>query len=664
MTKHPLYRRPHQGHGERVSRRRRLAMALAVAIFGAMLGIGVAIGVLVHQVRQGLPDIAELDSYAPDVVTNVYDRHGEKVAEFFVQRRILIGIEEMPPILIQALQAVEDSRFQRHPGIDLIGIGRAALRNLQAGRVVEGASTITQQLARNLFLSADRTFMRKLREQWLSVQIEQRHTKEEILAMYANHIYLGNGAYGVEAAARAYFGKPALELAITEAALIAALPKGPAVYDPFRYPERALARRNIVLGRLADEGFLEAEDAAILAREPLGLRPEQRHRLAPHFMEQVRRELYARHERGLYREGLEVFTTLDPDAQRAAEEAVANGLDAVAERQDGAEPEGALVALELSTGAVLAMVGGRDFAESEFNRATQARRQVGSTIKPFVAAAALQRGRSPTTILPDEPVTFFPGKAWAWTPRNFTRRHYGPTSLREALAKSRNVPMASLASQVGIGGVIDLLQVAGVKSPLRPYLALSLGAGEATLLELTAAYGAFGSYGLAPQPYLIREVRDRQGLALYQTEPEHAAAMPPAVAEIALSLLLEVVSNGTATKAKALPYPVGGKTGTTSGNTDAWFVGLSASWAVGVWLGRDDSTSLGRGETGGRAALPVWIEFMSQARPEDEAFPSVRYAKEALVCAESGSLAGPQCTGRAEMFVPGTVPVEVCPLRH
>jgi penicillin-binding protein 1A len=634
-----------------------------------LLMVAAVVGVvLLIPILRDLPDIDLLRSFQPSIVTTVYDDRDEPIGEFFVERRVLVALEEVPLELLQALQAVEDVRFREHPGFDPIGIARALVNNLRAGRVVEGASTITQQLTRNLFLSSERSYQRKIREQYLAYTIERTFTKEEILRMYVNQIYFGHGAYGVEAAARTFFGCSVSGLSLHQCALLAALPKSPTHYSPLRRPEAALRRRNLVLERMVAAGFLGEEEAATAAARDLDLSPRQAHQFAPHFIEQVRRELYARHDMALYREGLNVYTTLDRAMQEAAELAVQEGLHELMARRGidpkaVEHPEAALIAIEAGTGHIKALVGGYSFAESEFNRAYQAQRQVGSTVKPFVYAAALLQGYTPASVILDAPVTFFPDKPWRWRPQNFERRFHGPTRLREALAKSRNVVTARLAAEIGIESVVDLARQMGVDSPLRPYLALALGAGEVTLREMTGAYSVFLNDGIYIRPTWLRRVTDRRGLVLDASAPETRQALDPAVAGIMRSMLREVVESGTARQAKKLPFPVCGKTGTTNGYTDAWFVGFSPRLVAGVWVGYDLKVPLGNRETGSRAALPIWLQFMAAAHEgtSELSFPPPHGVESALICPRSGLLAGPACPKpREEFFLPGTVPVELC----
>lgn len=624
-------------------------------------------------VARDLPDIDAVQAYRPDVSTIVTDRDGAVLAEFFVQRRVVVSLETIPGHVLDAFQSVEDVRFRSHPGVDVLGILRAILANLAAGRPVEGASTITQQLARNMFLSHERTLTRKLKEQVLAFRIERSHTKAEILTMYLNQIYMGHGNYGVEAASRFYFGKSVADVSVVEAAMLAALPKGPELFTPRRYPERALRRRNLVLDRMAAADVITAEAAARLKEQPIDLAEvPDRAKIAPYFVEEVRRFLFDRFGRETYRGGLRVETTLDRAAQEAAEAATHAGLDAYRARHPSREepPQHALLALRVGSGEVLAMVGGRDYNESEFNRATQGRRQIGSTVKPWVYAAAIQRGYTPASIIHDVPTTFFADKPWRWTPGNYSGRHYGPTRLREALARSRNVPAAIVAEEIGVGSVISLLRRAGVASPMEPHLALSLGAADLTLAELARSYAVFANRGIAVEPSFIRRVTDADGVVLYEHESRTREVLPVAVAGLMNHLLHEVVATGTARKARSLGFPVAGKTGTTNNNTDAWFIGFSEEVVCGVWVGYDQPRSLGRRETGGKAALPIWIEFMGQVhnRPSESQGPpawTTRRLDEVLICPESGQFAGRPCPQSiTEVFLPGTAPQGDCPVHR
>jgi penicillin-binding protein 1A len=668
----PARRRPLKlGHSTRL--RLVAALVLLAAVFGGTTG---------YFVRRDMPSLRNLEEYAPPEMTRIQARDGARLAVFGTEKRILLDLDEIPGSFRDALIASEDSRFDEHAGIDIVGGLRALWTDLRHGRMAQGASTLTMQVAGNLFLDRrERTVQRKLQEAFLAMEIERRFSKEEILRTYSNHVHFGHGLYGVEAAARYYFGKSARRLSTGESAtLVGVLPR-PADYSPYVDMERATKRRDLVLRRMVAEGYLTAEEAARIVDEPIELRRrEAEHEAAPYFTEAVRRRIQERHGSDeLYRRGLLVTTTLDPRLQSVAERAVETGLRALNQRiasrrsreglaaAQGDEVQGALIAIEPSTGEVLALVGGSDFSSSEYDRATQAKRQPGSLFKPFVFAAALSEGWTLADTLLDEPTVFLDGpRAEPYQPENFSRKYYGTITLRTALEKSVNIPTVKLLERVGYDAVIDTTRRLGVKSRLRPYPSLALGAFELTLLEVTSAYGAFANQGILMEPHLIEEVTDREGKTIERAKPAVTETVSPQVAYLMNHVLTGVVRDGTGRSAgAALQRTLAGKTGTTDNNTDAWFVGYSRDLVVGVWVGYDEPRGLGERETGARAALPIWTEFMRDALRDtpDEAFPVPQGITTATVdrhngCRASGWAAA--STRVAEAFVAGTEPTGNC----
>jgi penicillin-binding protein 1A len=581
--------------------------------------------------------VKALEEYTPSVGTKVYADDDEFLTEFQAERRIFVPLQQIPPVLRNAVVAVEDARFYSHFGVDLKGIARAAYANFRRGRVVEGGSTITQQLAKVLFLTPDRSFSRKVKEALLAFELEKRYSKDRLLELYLNQIYMGHGAYGVEAAARAYFGKSVQDLTLAEAALLAALPRSPGNYSPFEHPEVAQRRRAIVLARMLEQGYTTETEAKRANRAALGLVTSERRRgSGQYFLEHLQQTLEAKYGSDvLYKSGLAVYTTLDPVLQRVAEQALRDGLDAVAARQTARAakakppahpvpaPEGAVVVIEAQTGYVRALVGGADFARSEFNRALHARRQAGSAFKPFVYLAALESGRTPADVLDDSPVRYVSaGKVWA--PENYDGKFRGPVSMQEALEESINVPTIRLLEEVGVARVIEAARRAGIRGPLPHDLTLALGTGDTTLLELTSAYGTFANQGIRMEPIMVRYVTDAQGRLLEENIPEGREGIEPGVAQALTAMLQGVVERGTAVTARVLERPLAGKTGTTNDFSNAWFVGYTPSTVAGVWVGYDRPRSLGPEETGARAALPIWVAIMRQAlrgQPVEEFAP-------------------------------------------
>jgi penicillin-binding protein 1A len=685
---------------------RRLLFALMVLVSAL---IGTTAGLLLVY-STDLPEVEELEHYRPGSITQLYDDQNRIIGSFALQRRVVAAYEDFPPVLRDALVSVEDKDFYRHSGINLWRVFGAAFRDIESGGKVQGGSTITMQLARNLFLSPDRSFHRKVQETLLAIQIERRFTKPQIFTLYANQIFLGHGVYGFEAASEYYFNKPAKQLALEEAALLAGLPKAPANYSPVVHPDRAVKRRNLVINSMMEDGKITAEQATQARSRPLHL--DVAHdpaSLAPFFVEEVRRYLETKYGSDQVHEGgLRVNTTLDVDLQRAANRAVLDGLAAY-ERRHGwtghldnvlamgvtlngyhhldwvDEPEaggyihalvtsvsptsaaikfgrftasissadvswthhkfrelfkpgdivyvkitsleggkahvtlekdsgvqGALVAIENATGEIKAMVGGRDFNQSKFNRATQALRQVGSSFKPYVYTAAIDQGAKPDDTILDVPVTFNTASG-PYAPHNYDEKFEGTITLRRALAQSRNIPALKLADHMGIKTVIDYAHRFGITSNIPAYLPVALGAAEVTPLEQTSAYTVFPSDGVRIAPRYITKVSDYEGRVLEQSYPDAKDVISVTTARTMTAMLREVVLHGTAISAAAMNYPLAGKTGTTNGFTDAWFIGFSPTLTAGVWMGYDEKKALGAKESGAHAALPIWIDFMKSA---------------------------------------------------
>jgi penicillin-binding protein 1A len=680
-------------------------MVLVSALIGATAGL-----LLVYSTD--LPQVDQLEHYRPSSITELYDDQGRTIGSFSLQRRVVASYDDYPQVLRQSLISIEDKDFYRHWGINVWRIAGAAYRDIRSGGRVQGASTLTMQLARNLFLSPDRSFHRKIQEALLAVQIERRFTKPQIFTLYANQIYLGHGVYGFEAASQFYFSKPAKQLSLDEAALLAGLPKSPSYYSPITHPEHAIKRRNLVINSMLEDGVITTQRAAV-ARD-LPIRLELAHdpdSLAPYFVEEIRRYLEGRYGSDQVHEGgLRVYTSLNMDLQRAANRAVFDGLAAY-ERRHGwrgrlqsvltgggtlanyqhpdwdSEPEvnsyihalvmtvspasatirfgrytatlapadaagthrklpdilqrgdivyvkvlslnsegkarvsleqdsgaqGALVAIDNTTGEIKAMVGGRDFNLSKFNRTTQALRQVGSSFKPYVYTAAIDRGATPEDTILDAPVTFSTPSGPPYEPHNYDEKFEGTITLRRALAQSRNIPALKLADSVGIKTVIEYAHRFGITSNIPPYLPVALGAVEITPLEQTSAFSVFPNDGVHITPRYITKVTDYEGRTLEENFPDVKDVVSARTARTMTAMLREVVLHGTAIAAASLKYPLAGKTGTTNNFTDAWFVGFSPSITCGVWIGYDEKKFLGAKETGARAALPIWMDFMKVA---------------------------------------------------
>ena len=699
----------------------RLALTFLVV---CAIGFGAAVGLL-FVYSSDLPEIRALEDYRPDVVTELYADDGQSIGTFALQRRILLNYGQIPKLLKDAILTTEDQHFEEHWGVDFPRVLEAAWHDIRHRGMKQGASTLTMQLAGGLFLNrSDRSLRRKIEETILAIQVERHYTKEQIFTMYANQIYLGAGNYGFEAASQYYFNRPVGQLTLSQAATLAAIIRGP-IYSPISHPDRAIARRNLVISMMVRDGKITPAQAAAATKEPLGLHlTSPRNDLAPYFVEETRQ--YLEHTYGtaaVHEQGLRVYTTLNVAMQRAANLAVRDGLHAYDHRhgwrgnlpniladnlgtlegyqnddwrgsiQKGdyvtglvttVEPtfatikiganhamltpadfawtgrkspsqllkvgdlvvvqitelagntarvqleqqpaaQAGLVAIDNATGEIKAMVGGYDFAESKFNRATQAVRQTGSSFKVYVYATALEQGASPFDTIVDQPVTFRSG-GQDYSPKNYDEKFEGRITLRRALADSRNVPAVRLLDKVGVQNVIDMTRRFGVASPLPPYLPLALGAADLTLMEHTSAFTVFPDDGIHIEPHTIRRVTSYDGVVLEEPRPKVADVIPLDVARTMVAMLEEVVQFGTGVRAKELGRPSAGKTGTTNDFTDAWYIGFTPQLTAGVWVGNDDKRiSLGKKETGARAALPIWLEFSQRAMQgiPVEDFPNV-----------------------------------------
>jgi penicillin-binding protein 1A len=684
-------------------------VVLGLLVLGAAL-LGTMVGLLIVY-STDLPQIGELERYRPSTITELYDSNGRVIGSFALQRRVLAQYNDFPKVLRDAILSTEDKSFEQHWGINFWRVLGATYRDVTSSSRAQGASTLTMQLSRNLFLTPERHFSRKIQEAMLAMQIERHFTKEQIFTLYCNQIFLGHGVYGFEAGAEYYFNKHARDLNLEEAALLAGLPKAPVSYSPINFPERAIKRRNLVINNMLEDGKITVQQASRAKATPLRLNIEPENSPAPYFVEEVRRYLEKKYGSDQVHEGgLRVYTSLDLDLQRAAKQAVLDGLAAYERRHgwkghlgnilkggerldkyqhpDWAQPttvgeylhglvtdvgrqsarvklgryyaqigpaelawtkqkrlqkvlvpgdlvyvkilllsnngmarvsleqdsgiQGALLAIDNATGDIKAMVGGRNFEESKFNRATQAERQVGSSFKPFVYTAAVDQGAAPDDLSRDEPTTFN-SAGTPYTPHNFDHRFEGNITLRRALADSRNVPAVKLAQRVGMNTVAEYARKFGITSPIPPYLPVALGAADLTLYEETSAFSVFPNDGIRIEPRFIRKVTDYEGHVLEEDYPDAKDVISQRTSRIMVSLLQGVVQHGTAAAARRLNHALAGKTGTTNNYTDAWFIGFSPSITCGVWMGFDEKRPLGENETGGHAALPVWMSFMRAA---------------------------------------------------
>ena len=715
---------------------KKLIIAL-LTIFITLGGIG--LGVLYYLYTK-LPDPKLLEHWSPPQASKVYDEKGRYYGSIGVQRRFYVPLEKIPPNVINAFIATEDQNFWRHPGVDPISIIRAAIVNYKAGRIVQGGSTITQQLAKNLFLSPQRTIERKIKEALLAIKIERTFPKEKILELYLNQIYLGSGAYGVEAAARTYFGKHVWELNLEEAALLAALPKAPAKYNPFYHPERALKRRNYVLKRMLEDGYISQEEYERAVNSPLNVKKENKYKFSDYFLDMVKEYVFRKYGELGYKGNLKIYTTINLDFQKQAQESLKEGLKKLAknmgipflpESEEDMEKayekekdlkklkrgkvyvakivsyendimtveihgkklqgeikdlsisghkyifvrylgrnkveiipdlEGAIVSIDVKTGEIKAIVGGRSYSYSQFNRATRAYRQPGSAIKPVIYMGALLKGMTQISIIDASSKEYYdPSKGEYWTPKNYDRKTYGRLTLRYALAHSINTAAVNLLDKIGFGIVLDVGKKVGLDN-LKPYYSLALGTVEVTPLKLTSAYQVFANIGVKCKPFFIKKIVAPDGKVLEENKPKCEEVLPAPETRVLVDMLRAVVLEGTAVRARSMNRIVAGKTGTTNDYQDAWFVGFSPDLVTGVWVGYDVKKSLGKGMAGSRAALPIWIDYMKFALqyypnrdfplpPEDIIVP---INLEELVKADE------TCEGVNMVFVKGTEPHITC----
>ena len=744
----------------------RLRWTVFVFILALGVGAGAVTFTLYDQYWAQLPPISKLIDYDPPVASRVYADNGELVSEFFFEKRYLTPIEQIPDVVRNAFVAAEDSEFYEHPGIDVRGIMRAALANLRAGDVVQGGSTITQQVVKSLLLTPERSYRRKMREAMLSIKLEREQTKDQILYLYLNQIYLGDGNYGIGAAAKSYFAKDASELTLPEAAMLAGLPKAPSRYSPTKNPEGALTRQRYVLRRMFEDGFVshrEYEDAVRLGMRILTKKP-QKPSVGSYYIEYIRQFMVERFgERAIYKKGFRVHTAMNLEQQLAAEEIMRAGVEKLdlelgylgkvgelegesieerlereVERGDLEEleigvtydavvtafkpgtleiavanhrsivdvselkwhedieikdrvfavgdlveatpveaetglllgltqtprVEASILAMDAPTGQVKVMVGGYDFTRSQFNRATQAYRQPGSAFKPLVYAAALDNGYTPASVILDAPIEFVDNDE-IWRPQNYSRRFYGPTTLRRALEKSRNVVTVRVVQDLGASLVANYVSRFKFNRRIGRNLSLGLGTSEVTPLELTAGYSTFANNGIMVTPTFITRIEDASGNLIEEYTPDRTEIMSAQTAYLITSMLEGVVQNGTGRSVKALNRPVAGKTGTTNDQHDAWFVGYTPELLAAVWVGYDDHRTLGTKGSGGRVAAPIWLDFMKVAMADrpvrdfdmPDGIACTHIDPESGLRARAGNV-----SAYMECFKRGTVPEQFTPI--
>ncbi|MEE8399714.1 MAG: PBP1A family penicillin-binding protein [Desulfobacterales bacterium] len=596
---------------------------LKILVFSLLLTGSVLVGItggVLYAITRDLPQIRALENFQPSAITRIYSADKVLLHELFVEKRDPVPLSAMPQNLKSAILATEDRTFYQHSGINPKGILRAIIRDIWAGEFVEGASTITQQLTKTLFLSPQKKLVRKIKEAFLAFQLERRYTKDEILEFYMNQIYLGSGAYGVSSAAKIFFGKEVADLTLAECALVAGMPKAPSRYSPYVDRDLALKRRATVLGQMKQIGVIPDTAYSQAMAEPLSLKRPERAMRAPYFVAYTKTILEKQFGSSLlYKGGFTISTTLSYALQLAAERSAQRWLPALEKRMarnniTHPDPQYAIISLDVHSGGILAMVGGKDYLESPFNRATQAKRQPGSAFKPIIYGLAIEKGFPQNKVLLDAPVAFRQaGNQEDWKPENYSKHFQGEMTMRHALVLSKNVPAVRLLEMLGPSAAVSFGYRLGIQTPLLPNLSLALGTSEVTLIDLATAYGVFANGGKRVAPNSVVAVIDGRGQQLWHVKPQQELVVSADVAAIVTNMLEGVITEGTGRKARVLGRPVAGKTGTTNDFRDALFVGYSPSITTGVWVGQDRFHTLGKGETGARAALPIWIDIMSAA---------------------------------------------------
>ncbi|MFH2066396.1 MAG: PBP1A family penicillin-binding protein [Pseudomonadota bacterium] len=768
-------RKETQGIGARFFR-----LFLYMSIFLAISG-GLAATGYYYYLQENLPRITSLGDYLPPIITTVYSDDGHKVAEFYKERRILVPLSETPQMLIDAFVAAEDARFYKHTGIDFFSVIRAVFKNIEAGTIVQGGSTITQQVTKSFLLTPERSYTRKIKEAILSYRIDRKFSKEEILYLYLNQIYLGHGAYGMEAAAENYFGKSVQELNLAECAVLAGLPQAPSKFSPFRFPDRARKRQIYVLNRMLAEGYITNIQATEAINTKLDIKPRKNWYIeeAPWYTEHVRRHVEKKYgKEALYNQGLKIYTAVNVDMQRMAKEEMEKGLKELDKRQGYRGPirhlspeeiegfakelqdaidqepleigsvvraaviavdnsnnyvtvrlgngigrikiedmswarkpnpdvayyadrlkrpgdavrigdvikvllkgmssdeelwecaleqdpivESALLCIEAETGYVKVMIGGKSFQESQFNRAFQSRRQPGSAFKPIIYAAALDKGYTAATEILDTPIVFKDTERdFTWKPKNYEDKFFGRTLLRNALEQSHNIVTIKILQDIGVDYAIQYASKLGITSKLSRDLSIALGSSGVSLLEIVNAYSVFANAGNRVDPIFVTKIVDREGIVLEENLPTRERVISESTAYIMTNLLEGVVKSGTGRRVRELKRPVAGKTGTTNNLFDAWFVGYTPNYVTGTWVGYDEEQNMGKGETGARAASPIWLGFMQRIL-EDKPVRVFEVPNDVVfvkIDADTGKLPIPESRRTVfECFKEGTVPTEV-----
>ncbi len=586
-------------------------------LLGISLLLTIFIGLTLYLfILLDIPNLKSVKDYQPKMASLVLDRDHKVIKRIYEENRRVVSLDMMPELLPKAFVAAEDSRFYQHPGVDIWSIFRALFHNIRAGAKSHGGSTITQQVTRSLLLSRKKVYSRKVKEAILAYRIDTVMSKDDILYIYLNQIYLGERAFGVEAAARTYFDRKVRNLTLGQMALLAGLPQAPSRYTPFKNMELARNRQAYVLNRMAEEGYITVDEARKAYEEPISLNRKQDDASGgEYYVQYVTNYVNGKYGQELLTVGgLTIYASMDQTLQQKAEASIQRGLAAFSGKNEkGENPQAAMLVMESGSGKVRALVGGADFAASQFDRAIQARRQPGSAFKPVVYAAALEKGFTPESILVDEPLNLAgTGRGKTWQPRNFENIYYGPTSLSTGLIHSRNIVAIKLLQKVGIDRVVKMARNLGIRSKIEPDLTLALGSSEVSLLEMTGAYTPFANNGSYTPPILIERIIDRHGNVLEENLSQKVRVMSERTAKQMDQMLQGVINKGTGKEAQGLKVAAGGKTGTTDSYMDAWFIGYTKDFVTGVWVGHDKKTSLGKGASGGKVAAPIWLDFMKQ----------------------------------------------------
>ncbi len=666
-----------------INKLQRIRLAIIVLV---PLLLGLCSGVYISIVKD-LPPAESISFFIPPVATKVFDDDNNLITEFFIERRELTSIERVPTYLKEGLICIEDKLFYKHWGVDILALVRSLITNILHMKVVQGGSTITMQLARNMFLTLEQTMVRKLKEIALAIRIEKAYTKNEILEKYLNQINFGQGHYGIATAAKYYFNKDVAELSLTECALLIAIPKSPEKYSPHKHPEVAKQRRDFVLQKMFENNLISSTEYEEAISESINVvQQKEERRIGEYFLEEIRRYLELKYgAEFVYRSGANIYTTLNADIQRNAEEILEKHIAQIEKDykfensksifdsigisdtlKSSPYLQGALILADYRTGEIKALVGGRDFSQSKFNRATQARRQAGSAFKVFVFTAAIDNGFTPADIVLDLPIVLeVPGMDSIYRPSNYDRKFLGPITLRKALKFSRNLAAIRLIRNIGPELVVQYAHNLGVESPLLAVVSLALGACEVSLMEMVSAMGTIANLGERVQSTFIRKITDKDGTIIEISNPLPERKLSSQISYIMIDMLRSVVNGGTAYRTKKYYQgPAAGKTGTTNNYSDAWFIGFTPKYICGVWVGNDNNDRIFRGATGGHVSAPIWGDLIAKI----DSTPHTEFTKpsglvKCKVCSQTGLLAKEFCPKPLDVtFIRGTEPTDSCDL--